>query len=385
MRKATRCVQLTNDDRFGAVSPPIYQTSTFRQENANDFGEYDYSRSGNPTRTLLEEKLAELEHGRFGSAFSSGMAAIATLMRTLSPGDEVIAGDDLYGGTIRLFEKLLSPIDIRVKYVDTTQAENVSGAITENTRLIFLETPTNPLMQITDIAAISGIARASGVLLAVDNSVMSPILQNPLSLGADFVVHSATKFLCGHSDVTAGALITNHEELHRRLAFIQNAEGNALAPFDSWLLLRGIKTLDLRVERQSSNALKIAEFLSAHGSVENVYYPGLKTHAGYDVHRRQAAGAGCVISFTTGNAEYSKRVVESLRLFSIAVSFASVNSSVSMPCSMSHSSIPKERAASLAPPADVVRISVGIEHSADLLEDIEHALDAAAVVQKAAA
>lgn len=385
MRKATRCVQLTNDDRFGAVSPPIYQTSTFRQENADDFGEYDYSRSGNPTRTLLEEKLAELEHGRFASAFSSGMAAIATLMRTLSPGDEVIAGDDLYGGTIRLFENLLSPIDIRVKYVDTTQAENVSAAITENTRLIFLETPTNPLMQITDIAAISEIARARGVLLAVDNSVMSPILQNPLSLGADVVVHSATKFLCGHSDVTAGALITNHEELHRRLAFIQNAEGNALAPFDSWLLLRGIKTLDLRVERQSSNALKIAEFLSAHGSVENVYYPGLKTHAGYDVHRRQAAGAGCVISFTTGDAEYSKRVVESLRLFSIAVSFASVNSSVSMPCSMSHASIPKERAASLAPPADVVRISVGIEHSADLLEDIEHALDAAAVVQKAAA
>lgn len=374
MKKATECVYLDSNDPYGAVSPPIYQTSTFRQTSADEFGEYDYSRSGNPTRTELEKKLARLEGASHAAAFASGMAAITTLTRLLSSGDEIVAGNDLYGGTVRLLEKVLPRSGITVKYVDTTDRERVSQAISERTRLVFIETPSNPLMRITDIRAVADIAHSDGALLAVDSSVMSPVLQNPIGLGADIVVHSATKFLCGHSDVTGGALITNDPEIHREIAYLQNAEGNALAPFDSWLLLRGIKTLGLRVERQNSNALEAATFLAANPAVKQVFYPGLATHPGHDLHFRQANGGGCVLSFTTGDAETSKRVVESLGLFSIAVSFASVNSSVSMPCSMSHASIPAERRAELAPPSDLVRLSVGIEDIGDIIDDLSQAL-----------
>jgi cystathionine beta-lyase len=374
MKISTRCVRLeSNGDPYGAVSPPIYQTATFRQPSASEFGEYDYTRSGNPTRSLLEQQLAILEGGEFACAFASGMAAITALTRLVSSGEEIIAGNDLYGGTIRLLAKVLPRHGIGVRYVDTADIDAVRSAITPLTKLILIETPTNPLLKITDITALSEIAKANGVLLAVDNSMLSPCLQRPLDLGADIVIHSATKFLCGHSDVTAGALVTNDSELHREIAFYQNAEGAGLAPFESWLLLRGIKTLALRVERQNDSTHKVAEYLSRNRLVRNVYYPGLESHPGYEINRRQSTGAGAVISFTTDDPEFSRRLVESTQLFEIAVSFGSVGSVISMPCKMSHASVPESLRAQIGPPEDLVRVSVGIEDVDDLIEDLEQA------------
>ena len=371
----------SNDDAYGSVSPPIYQTATFRQPTASEFGEYDYTRSGNPTRSLLEKQIAALEGGEYGSAFASGMAAITAVTRLVSAGEEIIAGNDLYGGTVRLLEKVLPRQGIGVKYVDTSDIESVEAAITSRSKLILLETPTNPLLKITDIARIAKIGHANGLLLAVDNSMLSPCLQKPLALGADVVIHSATKFLCGHSDVTAGAVITNDADLHQQIAFYQNAEGSGLAPFESWLLIRGIKTLALRVERQNHSAQRIAEHLYGHPAVKNVYYPGLESHEGYKIQKAQASGGGGVISFTTDDPEFSRRLVESTRLFEIAVSFGSVGSVISTPCNMSHASVPESLRDQLAPPEDLVRISVGIEDVDDLIEDLEQAFAAAALRQ----
>jgi cystathionine beta-lyase len=371
---ATRCVHLdSNGDPYGAISPPIYQTATFRQPTATEFGEYDYTRSGNPTRTLLESQLAALEGGSHACAFASGMAAITALARLLSAGDEIVAGNDLYGGTVRLFDQVLPRQGTVVHYVDTTNVEAVRQSLTSRTKLILVETPSNPLLRITDIRALSDLARETGTLLAVDNSMLSPCLQQPLALGADVVIHSATKFLCGHSDVIAGALVTNDEALYRRLAFQQNAEGAALSPFESWLLLRGLKTLALRVERQNVSAQKIAEYLAHNSSVKQVYYPGLAIHAGFELQRRQASGSGATISFTTGDPELSKRLVEATQLFEIAVSFGSVGSVISLPSAMSHASIPESLRDRLAPPRDLVRISVGIEDVLDLIADLDQA------------
>lgn len=378
MNIATECVHFENDgDQFGAVSPPIYQTATFRQPTADEFGEYDYTRSGNPTRKLLEDKLARLEKGAYASAFASGMAAITALTRLLNAGDEIIAGNDLYGGTVRLLEQVLPRQGVTVCYVDTSNIEDLAAALTSQTRLLLIETPTNPLLKIADIMAIAHLAREAGAWLAVDNSMLSPCLQTPLGLGADVVIHSATKFLGGHSDVTAGALITNDAGLYKQIAFFQNAEGSGLAPFEAWLLLRGIKTLALRVERQNDSALKVAKFLANDERVRRVYYPGLETHPGYEIHRQQAKGGGAVISFTTGDAEFSKRIVEATRLFNIAVSFGSVNSVISLPCRMSHKSVPDSLKERIAPPADLVRISVGIEDVDDLIEDLAQAIEKA--------
>lgn len=378
MKTATRCVHHeTNEDPFGAIAPPIYQTATFRQPSALEFGAYDYTRSGNPTRTLLERQLAALEGGEYSSAFASGMAALAALTRLVEAGEEIVAGDDLYGGTVRLLEQLLPRQGITARYTDTTDLASVRRALNSRTRLILVETPTNPLLHISDISGLAELAHEAGALLAVDNSMLSPCLQQPLALGADLVIHSATKFLCGHSDVTAGAVMTNDAELHRQIAFHQNAEGAGLSPFESWLLLRGIKTLALRVERQNASAQKIAEYLSHHPGVERVYYPGLTDHPGHKIHWRQASGNGAVISFTTGDAQLSQRIVESARLFEIAVSFGSVGSVITLPCRMSHASIPKALKDRLAPPADLVRISVGIEDVDDLIEDLDQAFNAA--------
>jgi cystathionine beta-lyase len=375
LKPATRCVNsAANKDPFGAIAPPIYQTATFQQANAVEFGEYDYSRSGNPTRTILEEQLADLEGGRQAAAFGSGMAAITALTRLLNHGDEIIAGDDLYGGTVRLFEKVLPRQGITVRYVDTTNLDSVRRAVSSRTRLIIVETPSNPLLRICDIRGLSQIARESGALLAVDNSMLSPILQQPLSLGADVVIHSATKFLGGHSDVTAGALITNDPELHEQIAFQQNAEGAALSPFESWLLLRGLKTLALRVERQNQSAQKVAEFLQRQAGIASVYYPGLPEHPGHELHRSQARGDGAVVTFTTRDPEASRKIVEATKLFTIAVSFGSVGSTISLPCHMSHASIPENLKPRLGPPVDLVRISVGIEDADDLIEDLNRAL-----------
>ncbi|PYT01574.1 MAG: cystathionine beta-lyase [Acidobacteria bacterium] len=376
MKTATRCVRPeSNGDPFGAISPPIYQTATFRQESVDEFGEYDYTRSGNPTRSLVERQIADLEGGKHASAFASGMAAIAALTRLVSTGEEILCGSDLYGGTIRLLDQVVQRFGIGVKYVDTSDLDSVKNAITPQTKLLLLESPTNPLLRISDIEAIASLTRDSDVLFAVDNSMLSPCLQRPLALGADLVVHSATKFLCGHSDVTGGAVVTNDPQLHAQIAFHQNAEGAGLAPFESWLLHRGIKTLDLRVERQNNSALTIAKFLTGQRIVKNVYYPGLATHPGFEIHARQATGGGAVISFTTGDPSISKRIVESCTLFDIAVSFGSVGSVISMPCTMSHASVPAALREKLAPPSDLIRISVGIEAVEDLIANLENALE----------
>ncbi len=379
LKPSTRCVHFrTPSDPYGAIAPPIYQTATFRQPNALEFGEYDYTRSGNPTRTLLEEQLAELEGGAYACAFASGMAAITALTRVLNSGDEIIAGDDLYGGTVRLLERVLSRQAITVRYVDATDLEAVRSALSLRTKLILVETPSNPLLRICDVRSLSEIASAAGVLLAVDNSMLSPILQQPLALGADVVIQSATKFLCGHSDVTAGVLITNDSTLHDQIAFQQNAEGAALSPFESWLLFRGMKTLALRVERQNDSARKVAQFLELGGKVNKVYYPGLKNHPGHEIHRSQADGDGAVVTFTTGDKEFSKRIVEATKLFSIAVSFGSVGSTISLPYQMSHASIPETLRDRLAPPIDLVRLSIGIEDANDLMEDLQRGFAIAA-------
>ena len=375
MKTSTRCVQLgTGNDLHGAIVPPIYQTATFVQPTATEFGDFDYTRSGNPTRSLLEEQLASLEDATYASAFASGMAALTALTRIVRSGEEIIAGDDLYGGTVRLLERIASTQGVTVRYVDTTDLDLVRSNLTSSTRLILIETPSNPLFRITDIRALSLIARDAGALLAVDNSMLSPVFQRPLNLGADIVIHSATKFLCGHSDVTAGAIITNDRSVHESISFQQNAEGAGLSPFESWLLLRGLKTLALRVERQNKSAQRVAEFLESHSSVARVFYPGLVSNEGHKIHRQQSEGDGAVVSFTTDDPDFSVRLVEATRLFKIAVSFGSVGSTISLPCRMSHASIPLALRDRIGPPADLVRLSVGIEDVDDLIDDLSHAL-----------
>ena len=374
MKFPTRCVQLgRGDDAHGAIVPPIYQTATFEQPTATEFGEYDYTRSGNPTRTLLEEQLANLEDAKYACAFASGMAALTALTRIVKAGEEIIAGDDLYGGTVRLLDRIASHQNISVRYVDTTNTIQLRNAITSRTRLILVETPSNPLFRISEISELAAIAKATSTYLAVDNSMLSPVFQQPLNLGADIVVHSATKFLCGHSDVTAGALITNDQTLQQQFAFQQNAEGAGLSPFESWLLLRGLKTLALRVERQNESAGKIARFLQTRPEVAQVFYPGLANHPGSEIHNRQASGNGAVISFTTGDEKLSAEIVETTSLFKVAVSFGSVGSTISLPCRMSHASIPSALRDRLAPPPDLIRLSVGIEDVDDLIADLDRA------------
>ncbi len=374
MKTSTQCVHFdSTDDPYCSISPPIYQTATFRQPSADEFGEYDYTRSGNPTRNLVERQIARLEGAEYACAFASGMAAITALTRFVGAGEEILAGDDLYGGTVRLLDQILPRQGISVRYVDVTDIDAVREALNPRVKLILIETPSNPTMRIADIRALSEVSCVAGALLAVDNSMLSPCFQKPLKLGADVVIHSATKFLCGHSDVTGGALVVNDYDLYRQIAFHQNAEGAGLSPFDSWLLLRGMKTLSLRVERQNESARKVAEFLWRHPAVDRVYYPGLADHPGHEIHRSQSKGDGAVISFTTGDVEVSRQVVEATELFDIAVSFGSVGSTISLPCRMSHASIPQALRDRLAPPPDLVRISIGIEDVDDLIEDLSRA------------
>jgi cystathionine beta-lyase len=380
MKLATRCVQGTpgrdRRDPYGATVPPIYQTATFRQPNAHEFGEFDYSRTANPTRAEAEAQIAALEGGRFACAFASGMAALVAATRLVPAGGEILAGDDLYGGTVRLLARVVPALGVRVRHVDAADPAAVEAAISPDTRLLLVETPTNPLLRIADLPRLAALARRHRALFAVDNSLLSPCLQRPLALGADLVVHSATKSLGGHGDVCAGAVVTDDAALHERLAFHLNAEGTGLAPFDSWLLLRGIKTLALRVERQGATAARIAALLAGHRHVREVFYPALAPPAVRAVHERQASGAGSVVSFTTGDPERSRRIVEAARLFSIAVSFGAVGSSISLPCRMSHASIPEPLRGKLGPPPDLIRLSVGIEDAGDLIADLEAALEA---------
>jgi cystathionine beta-lyase len=371
-------------DPFRPMATPIYQTATFEQEEATAFGPYDYSRSGNPTRTVLEEQLALLENGTRGFCFGSGMAAITCVTRLLRTGDEILADSDLYGGTCRLFTRVLERTGIVARYADACDVEAFASQITERTKLVYLESPTNPLLRVVDIRQISELAHRNGALLAVDSSAMSPYLQNPLDLGADFVLHSATKFLSGHSDVTAGVVVVKDDELAKQIYFLQNAEGNALSPFDSFLFLRGLKTLKLRLDCQQKNAQSIAEWLEKHPQVTSVNYPGLPTSPGYLLQRKQARGAGAVLSFTTGSTEVSRRIVEGTRMFSICVSFGSINSTISLPGSMSHASVPPEVGELRELPCDLVRISVGIEDAGDLIADLDQAFAAAALEAESA-
>lgn len=365
-------------DHRRPANTPIYQTATFRQDSATEFGEFDYSRSGNPTRAVLESQLAALESGLRGFCFGTGLAAITAVTRLLKPHDEIIACDDLYGGTYRLFSRILANRGVRVRYVDFTDLDALREAMHPRVRLVYLESPTNPLLRIVDIAAVSEIAHRHNALLCVDNSTMSPYLQRPLELGADITLHSATKFLCGHSDVMAGAIVVRDAALADEVYLIQNGEGGGLSPFDSFLVLRGMKTLALRMKQQQHNALRVAEFLLAHPAVAQVYYPALLEGPAREVHERQARGPGAVLSFSTGDPELSRRLVEACRIFSITVSFGGVNSTISLPNYMSHASIPEALKKQKVVPRDLVRVSVGIEDPDDLIDDLRASFAAAA-------
>jgi cystathionine beta-lyase len=363
-------------DPFHPMATPIYQTATFEQEHADSFGPYDYSRSGNPTRRVLEDQIAALENGSRGFCFSSGMAAIATVTRLLRAGDEILADWDLYGGATRLFGEVMNRSGITIRYVDASDPAAMEAQFTASTRLVYVESPTNPLLRVIDLEAVALVAHKHGALFCVDNSTMSPYLQNPLDLGADLVLHSATKFLCGHSDVTGGAVVVRDESLAQEIYFLQNAEGSALGPLDCFLLLRGLKTLKLRMDAQQASAGTIAGFLAGHAKVSAVHYPGLAGHAGYAIQQRQARGGGGILSFCLGSAAAAKLVAETTNLFHIAVSFGSVNSTISIPLKMSHASTPVNLMASRAIPEDLVRVSVGIEDCDELIEDLDRALNA---------
>jgi cysteine-S-conjugate beta-lyase len=376
MKFASRLVQFdaAPGDRFRPTATPIYQTATFEQEHADQFGDYDYSRSGNPTRTVLEEQVARLEGGTRGFAFASGMAAITAVARTLRTGDEILADIDLYGGTCRLFTRILERSGITARYADAGNLEAFAAQITPRTRVLFVESPTNPLLRVLDLRALAALAHENKALLVVDNSLMSPYLQNPLALGADIVVHSATKFLGGHADVMGGVVVVGDAKLADDIYLMQNGEGSALAPFDCFLLLRGLKTLKLRIDAQQRNALAVAEFLAADARVERVFYPGLNSDAGYALQTQQASGAGSVLCFTARSAEAARSVAEQARMFQISVSFGSMHSTISLPGCMSHASVPAEIAASRALPPELVRVSVGIEDPGDLIADLDQAL-----------
>ncbi len=368
-------------DRFRPANTPIYQTATFRQDSATGFGDYDYTRSGNPTRAVLETQLALLESGSRAFCFGTGLAAITAVTRLLQPGDEILACDDLYGGTYRLFSRILAKRDITVRYADFSDEAALLAALTPKVKLLYLETPTNPLLQILDLEKIAALAHRHGAQVAVDNSTMSPYLQRPLELGCDIVIHSATKFLAGHSDVMAGAVIVKDTALAEELYLIQNGEGGGLAPFDSFLVLRGIKTLALRQNAQQANATALAHYLQQHAAITDVYFPGLATGEAAAIHKRQASGPGSVLSFRTGDAELSRRLVEGCRLLTITVSFGGVNSTISLPNYMSHASIPEHLRQQKQIPRDLVRVSVGIEAIEDLVADLEQSLAAAQAMQ----
>lgn len=367
------------DPLTGAISVPIYQTSTFVQDAPGIHKGYDYSRSNNPTRAALEKLIAKLEGASTGLAFASGLAAIDTVLKLLEAGDEIIATDDIYGGAFRLFTHVYQKFGIKIHYTNTTTAANVANAINEKTKLIWLESPTNPTLKVSDIAKIAAIAKEAGVLLCVDNTFASPVLQNPIALGADIVIHSATKYLGGHSDLIAGLLAIKDAELGAQLKFIQNAGGNILAPFDSWLVIRGLETLYLRVKAHAANALQIASYLETHPAVEQVYYPGLPSHPNYEIAKKQFknGGYGGVVTFrlkedseTTARAFFKQ-----IKTFHLAESLGGVKSLCCHPASMTHKSVPVEKRLQTGITNGLIRLSVGLEDAEDLVNDLKQALD----------
>lgn len=378
MKPATKFIHAgaVPDPSTGAIMTPIFQTSTYVQEAPGKNKGFEYARSQNPTRKALEEALAEIENGKFGLAFGSGVAATDSVMKLLSPGDEVIAANDMYGGTYRLFTKVWERYGIKFNYVDTTHADNVKAAVTPKTKLIWVETPTNPLMNITDIAAMSAIAKAAGAWLCVDNTFASPALQNPLDLGADIVMHSSTKYLGGHSDVIQGALIMNDAGLREQLYFIQKSCGAVPGPMDCFLVLRGIKTLYVRMRQHCENGRTIARWLRNHPNIAKVYWPGFEDSSGYAVAKSQMKDFGGMISFELKNdaEDEVKRVLSSTHLFSLAESLGGVESLINHPASMTHASIPREERIKNGLSDGLIRLSVGIEDAEDLIADLNQAI-----------
>lgn len=365
------------DKAYGAVMPPIYQTSTYAQTTPGGHKGFEYSRTHNPTRTALENALASIENGKFGLAFGSGMAAIDAVLKLLKPGDEVVSTNDLYGGTYRLFTKIYEDLGIKFRFVGMENAGDIEAQLSPATKLIWVETPTNPMMNIIDIEKVAAIAKENNLLLAVDNTFATPYLQQPLDLGADIVMHSATKYIGGHSDVVMGALVVNDKELADRLYFIQNAGGAICGPMDSFLVLRGIKTLHVRMQRHCENGRKVALFLAEHPRVEKVYWPGLEDHPNHNIAKKQMRDFGGMVSFVTRGNDFDKaiRTVENLRVFTLAESLGGVESLAGHPASMTHASIPKEERERSGVVDSLIRLSVGIEDIEDLLEDLRRALD----------
>ncbi len=365
------------DKAYGSVMPPIYQTSTYAQSTPGGHQGYEYSRSSNPTRHALEQSLASIENGGYGLAFGSGLAAIDAVMKLLKPGDEVISTNDLYGGTYRLFTKIFEGFGIKFHFVGMSNAENIEHFVNKNTKLIWVETPTNPMMSIIDIKKCVVIAQKYKVLLAVDNTFATPYLQQPLNLGADIVMHSATKYIGGHSDLVMGALIVKDKELAKRLYFIQNASGAICGPQDSFLALRGIKTLHVRMQRHCENGKAVAHFLRSHSKVDKVYWPGFKDHPNYDIAKEQMTDFGGMISFSTkeDSLQGAVSVVNKLRIFTLAESLGGVESLAGHPATMTHASIPKKEREKIGVKDSLIRLSVGIEDQEDLINDLRQAID----------
>jgi cystathionine gamma-lyase/cystathionine beta-lyase/cystathionine gamma-lyase/homocysteine desulfhydrase len=373
----TLCIHAgqTPDPSTGAIVTPIYQTSTYVQDALGQHKGYEYGRTQNPTRAALEGNLAAIEHGRAAFAFASGMAATAATMRLLESGDHVVVTDNTYGGTYRFFERVLRRYQLDFTYVDTSDASAIAAAIRPSTKMLFLETPTNPTLRLTDLKVASAVARARGVTVVVDNTFASPYVQRPIDFGADIVVHSTTKFLNGHSDSVGGVVVAVRDEHIEWLKFIQNAEGAILGPMDAWLVLRGTKTLPIRMERHNANAQAIAAFLEAHPKVSKVHYPGLPSHPEHALAQRQMRGFGGLVTFQAGSLERARTLLNSVRLMALAESLGGVETLISHPVTMTHASVPEEHRRRIGLTDDMIRISVGIENIEDLVDDLAQALD----------
>ena len=361
---------------YGAVMPPIYQTSTYSQKSPGEHSGYEYSRTQNPTRHALERSIASLENAKYGLAFSSGLSAIDAIMKLFSPGDEIISTNDLYGGSYRLFEKVFKKFGLKFVFTDLRNLNEIENLISSKTKLIWVETPTNPMINIVDIEGLSEICKTNNLLLAVDNTFSTPFLQKPIDLGADIVMHSATKFLAGHSDVILGLLALSNDELAEKLFFMQNSSGAICGPMDSFLTLRGIKTLHVRMQRHCENARVIANYLKKHDKVDNVYWPGFENHPNHNIAKSQMNDFGGMISFTVkGNFDLVKRITSSFKVFTLAESLGGVESLVNHPATMTHASIPKEERDKIGITDNLIRLSVGIEDISDLVDDIEQAIN----------
>ncbi|TBW27080.1 cystathionine gamma-synthase [Gramella sp. KN1008] len=368
--------QKNADPAYGSVMPPIYQTSTYSQSTPGGHKGFEYSRSGNPTRAMLEKSLASIENGNYGLAFGSGLAAIDAVVKLFKPGDEIISTNDLYGGSYRLFTSIFEGLGIKFHFIGMQDADKIEDHINSKTKLIWVETPTNPMMNIIDIDAVSKIAKKHDLLLAVDNTFATPYLQQPLDLGADIVMHSATKYLGGHSDVVMGGLVVKDEKLAEKLYFIQNASGAVCGPQDSFLVLRGIKTLHLRMQRHCENGEAVAKFLRSHPKVDKVYWPGFEDHPNHDIAKKQMKGFGGMISFTTkeNTLQSATQIVEKLKVFTLAESLGGVESLAGHPATMTHASIPAEERAKTGVTDSLIRLSVGVEDEEDLLADLKQAI-----------